>query len=59
MSFDDTIIYNNNRNNDIINNIIIDKLKIKCKENMNSVKQNNIVDLFYVDPFNYKFTVIT
>jgi hypothetical protein len=46
-------------NNDIINNIIIDKLKIKCKENMNSVKQNNIVDLFYVDPFNYKFAVIT
>lgn len=52
----DNVIINNDSNRcDDIKNILIDKFKVKYKENKKGVQQKKIVDLAYVDFFDNKF----
>ncbi|CAK7348263.1 unnamed protein product [Dovyalis caffra] len=41
------------------NNVLINKLEVECKENVEAAQQKKIVDLGYVDPFDYKLAIIT
>jgi hypothetical protein len=54
----DSINNNSNSSSDVSSTVIIDKLEVKCKENMKGVQYNFFVDLGYVDNFDYKFTII-
>ena len=64
VQFDDDYVDNNsinnasNDNDNVINNILIDKLQVECKENM---KMFNffVVNFNYINPFYYKFNIIT
>jgi hypothetical protein len=56
---DNDIIYNdNNGSDDIINGVLIDNLQIECKENTEDTQQK-IIDLNYIDSFDYKSIIIT
>jgi hypothetical protein len=63
------LIYNIyfNDDNDSINNyssgsgdngVIIDRLEIEHKDNMKCTQQKKSIDLGYLDPLDYKFTII-
>ena len=43
----------------IIDDFLINKLEVKWKENMEDAHQKKIIDLNYVDHFDYKFIIIT
>jgi len=40
---DDIINNNNNSNYDIINSILVDKIKVECKENMKGAQEKNLL----------------
>ena len=52
---DNVIIKNDSNRCDDIKNILIDKFKVKYKENKEGAQQKKIVDLGYVDFFDNKF----
>lgn len=50
--------YSNGSDN-VIDDILVNKLEIKCKENMECTQQKKFIDFGYVNPFDYIFTIIT
>lgn len=40
---DDIINNNNNSNYDIINSILVDKIKVECKKNMKGAQEKNLL----------------
>lgn len=60
-NYDVNYVINNesNSSDNVINDILINKLEVKCKENMEAAQQKKIVDLGNVDTFDYKFAIIT
>lgn len=46
---DEYIITNDNNSNDIIDDVLVDEIEVKCKENIKGSKKN--IDFDYVDHF--------
>jgi hypothetical protein len=55
----DIICNDNNGSDDIINGVLIDNLQIEYKENIEDTQQQKIIDLNYIDSFDYKSIIIT